>query len=66
MPSPRSWPHVGDLVEEVARFAGGVATTNWTGARWWSDGGEGFAPGVVEGLRPPRLLSMMLQPQEDA
>ncbi|WP_206244457.1 type VI secretion system-associated protein TagF [Novosphingobium terrae] len=60
-----SW-HADRLVEETARFAGGSLTAGWTGARWWSDGGEGFAPGVVEGLRPPRLLSMMLQPQEDA
>lgn len=54
------------LVEETARFNSTAVTAGWTGARWWSDGGEGFAPGVVEGLRPPRLLSMMLQPQEDA
>lgn len=34
--------------------------------RWWSDGNAGFAPGAAEGLHPPDLLSMMLQPKEDA
>jgi type VI secretion system protein ImpM len=33
---------------------------------WWSDGGEGFSPGAIEGLRPERLLSLMLQPEENS
>jgi type VI secretion system protein ImpM len=34
---------------------------NATEPRWWTEGGERFAPKMLEGERPPHLLATMLE-----
>jgi type VI secretion system ImpM family protein len=34
--------------------------------RWWTEGGEGFGPGALDGEKPPHLLMAMLERERAA
>lgn len=53
------------LVREAAGFVSAPGETPPVLPGWWSIGGEGFMPGRLRGRWPERLLSTMLQPQEE-
>jgi type VI secretion system protein ImpM len=50
-------------VDRLAATLDGVAPDEDGDAepRWWTEGGEGFAPKALDGERPPHLLTAMLE-----
>ena len=50
------------LVAEAGGFAP-AAAPHAGEARWWTLGGEGFAPAQLSGARPPALFQVMLLPE---